>query len=241
MATEASKIPFVEAAAPATPAAGRVTIYSKIDGLMYSKDDAGTETLMSSGGVGSVATDVIWDAAGDLVQGTGANTAAKLASGADGTVLTGAGVGTAVAWEYPPGYRMDYAAITTGVTVASTTPGTGTTIVNGASVTYANIPYRVKFFSPSVNTPLATNGFVGIELYVDGTVVGTIGVVLSVLNTAAIRAPVNLEYIWTPSAGAHTVSIRAFRDTTGTGTAVVAAGASGSNVLVAAFVEVLKV
>jgi hypothetical protein len=41
-------------------------------------------------GVGSgntVATDTIWDAAGDLVQGTGADTAAKLTKGAAGTVL----------------------------------------------------------------------------------------------------------------------------------------------------------
>lgn len=37
---------------------------------------------------GSVATDAIWDAAGDLAVGSGANTAAKLTKGADGTVLT---------------------------------------------------------------------------------------------------------------------------------------------------------
>lgn len=36
---------------------------------------------------GSVATDAIWDAAGDLAVGTGADTAAKLTKGADGTLL----------------------------------------------------------------------------------------------------------------------------------------------------------
>jgi hypothetical protein len=45
---------------------------------------------------GSVATDAIWDAAGDLAVGSGANTAAKLTKGADGTVLTM--VAGAVAW-----------------------------------------------------------------------------------------------------------------------------------------------
>ena len=34
-----------------TPAAGKVNVYAKADGLMYSKDDAGTETLMSGGDV----------------------------------------------------------------------------------------------------------------------------------------------------------------------------------------------
>lgn len=37
---------------------------------------------------GSVATDAIWDAAGDLAVGSGANTAAKLAVGSEGEVLT---------------------------------------------------------------------------------------------------------------------------------------------------------
>jgi hypothetical protein len=82
MADSAVKIPFTEAAAPSTPAASKVVIYAKSDGLMYSKDDAGTETLMSGGaGGGSVATDAIWDAAGDLAVGSGANTAAKLTKG----------------------------------------------------------------------------------------------------------------------------------------------------------------
>lgn len=96
MATEATKIPFVEAAAPATPAASRVVVYAKADGLMYSKDDAGAETLMSGGSSGAVATDAIWDAAGDLAVGTGANTAAKMTIGAAGGAVSR--VNGAVAW-----------------------------------------------------------------------------------------------------------------------------------------------
>jgi len=45
---------------------------------------------------GGVATDAIWDAAGDLAVGSGANTAAKLAKGTDAQVLTM--VAGAVAW-----------------------------------------------------------------------------------------------------------------------------------------------
>lgn len=39
---------LTEAAAPSTPAAGTVAIYAKTDGLLYSKDDAGAESLLSS-------------------------------------------------------------------------------------------------------------------------------------------------------------------------------------------------
>src|SRR3990167_9845525 len=38
---------FAEGAAPSTPAASKVTLYAKTDGLLYSKDDVGTETLAS--------------------------------------------------------------------------------------------------------------------------------------------------------------------------------------------------
>lgn len=41
-----------EAAAPGTPAAGKVRIYAKTDGLFYSKDDAGVETVVTGGGGG---------------------------------------------------------------------------------------------------------------------------------------------------------------------------------------------
>lgn len=78
---------FAEAAAPGTPASGIVRIYAKSDGSLYQKDDAGTETGLAGGGGGSVATDTIWDAAGDLAVGTGADTAARLAKGSAGAEL----------------------------------------------------------------------------------------------------------------------------------------------------------
>lgn len=46
------KVILGEAAAPATPSAGEVKLYAKTDGLLYSKDDAGTETLVSGGAGG---------------------------------------------------------------------------------------------------------------------------------------------------------------------------------------------
>lgn len=43
-----SKVIFTENAAPATPATATVALYAKADGLLYSKDDTGTETPVSS-------------------------------------------------------------------------------------------------------------------------------------------------------------------------------------------------
>jgi hypothetical protein len=47
---------FAEAAAPSTPDASEVVLYAKTDGLLYSKDDAGAETLVSGGAGGSGTT-----------------------------------------------------------------------------------------------------------------------------------------------------------------------------------------
>ena len=55
-AIEIPKLLFDEGAAPSTPASTNVAVYAKSDGLMYSKDDAGTETLMSSGLAAGVAS-----------------------------------------------------------------------------------------------------------------------------------------------------------------------------------------
>lgn len=43
---------LVEVSAPSTPPSGLVFVYPKSDGLLYSMDDAGTETLVSSGAGG---------------------------------------------------------------------------------------------------------------------------------------------------------------------------------------------
>jgi hypothetical protein len=96
MATSAAYIDLDEGAAPATPATGKVRVYAKTDGSAYQKDDAGTETGLAGGGGGAVATDAIWDAAGDLAVGTGANTAAKIAIGAAGGAVSR--INGVVAW-----------------------------------------------------------------------------------------------------------------------------------------------
>lgn len=58
-AVDIPKLLFTEGAAPGTPASGKVHLYAKADGLFYSKDDAGVETVVTGGaGAGAVPTEL---------------------------------------------------------------------------------------------------------------------------------------------------------------------------------------
>lgn len=236
MAGEAVKVPFIEAAAPSTPAASRVVIYAKSDGLMYSKDDAGAETLMSSGGSGSVATDAIWDAAGDLAVGSGANTAAKLSIGAtNGMALQR--VSGAVAWALPPGFELDYAQITSPVTVTATSEGAADTVITGTSQAYAAEPVLLTFFTPFLQNGAFTT-FCIVYLYdvATSTVVGRLNRtdVINGDGTALFA-----QYRFTPTAATHQYRVRAYIDA---GTqANINAGSGGSAAYLPAFLRIVKV
>lgn len=65
------------------------------DGQEYVRKNNAWAVVTPSGG--DVATDSIWDAAGDMVIGTGANTAARVAIGANGYVWTSNG--TTASWQ----------------------------------------------------------------------------------------------------------------------------------------------
>lgn len=138
---EFPQVLFAEGAAPATPATGLVVCYVKADGLLYCKDDAGTETAYAAAGTALAdhladtadahdasavsvldtaavftATDVeaalkelydgiaaggipvtIIDAAGDLIVGSAADTATRLAIGNAGGHVSR--INGAVAWD----------------------------------------------------------------------------------------------------------------------------------------------
>lgn len=76
-AIDVPKLTWPEAAAPSTPASGKVVTYAKSDGLMYSKDDAGVEVLMSSGAASGIPA-TIFDAKGDLIGASAADTAVRI-------------------------------------------------------------------------------------------------------------------------------------------------------------------
>lgn len=224
-----------EGGSTATPAAAQVTVYAKANGLLYSKDDAGAETALG-GGAGSVATDVIWDVAGDLVQGTGANTAARLALGAVGTVVRS--TGTTNAYALPAGHEFDYAQITADASSTATTEATAVAIVTGAAVTYdGTTTVMVEFSCISMAPAAAAAATINIYLYDNGASIGQIG--LKTVETAgSSHTPVRLARRLTPSAAAHTYSIRA---SVSTATGTVYAGAGGLAANMPAFLRITKV
>lgn len=84
-----SKITLVEVAAPATPDSGKVALYAKSDGLLYSKDDAGAETLVSGGSGGGGTMD-------DFTVAADSGTPETVADGNTLTLAGGTGIDTVV-------------------------------------------------------------------------------------------------------------------------------------------------
>lgn len=74
---------------PAFGTAGRLFLATDTD-LVYRDTGAAWETFATraAAGGGAMASDALWDAVGDLAVGSGANTGARLAAGANGQVLT---------------------------------------------------------------------------------------------------------------------------------------------------------
>jgi hypothetical protein len=127
------------------------------DGQVLTADSAettGMKWATPSGGSGSVATDTIWDAKGDIAGGTGSNTAARLAVGTDGQFLTAdSAEATGMRWATLSGGGdavianplSQFAATTSAQLAGVMTDETGT----GALV-FANSPTLV---TPALGTP----------------------------------------------------------------------------------------
>lgn len=95
------------AARPAASAPPVGSIYSCSDhSLIYVTNGSAWSTWASLTGTGAMATDVLWDAAGDLAVGTGANTGAKLALGASGKVPQSNG--STLVYSAPTGLLLTY-------------------------------------------------------------------------------------------------------------------------------------
>ena len=226
-----------EGGSTSTPAAGRVTVYAKADGLLYQKDDAGVETLLASGASGSVATDAIWDAAGDLAVGSGANTAARLAIGAtNGMALRR--VSGSVAWDLPPGYEFSYIEFTSAVSITATTEGTANTVVTSDAVTYdGSTAILIDFFSYTAGPPSGGNNTLQLWLYDGASSIGTLGQINITNAAAANLKSLRLARRLTPSAASHTYSVRG---SVNTGTGTVYAGAGGTGNAVPGYIRITK-
>lgn len=207
------------------PAADYRRLFLGEDGLLHLKDSAGAVTDIAASG--AVATDTIWDAAGDLVQGTGANTAAKLGAGLAGQTLRSAGAAAANAWAYPPGYEFDYVQITSPVAVTALPAGTPDVCITGNAVTYDGATIvRIEVFSPSSYADNTALGELYLYLFDGATSIGLIAVMRSETTNRANQDIYGVRRL-TPSNAAHTYSVRATQSVT-SGDAQFGAGAGGT-------------
>ena len=135
-----------------------------------------------------------------------------------------------------PGTAWDYAQITSNVTVSAASEATATTVVSGSTITYDGTAVIVEFFAPAVYP--APNDLVSFWLYLDGSSIAHLGLLSATPTTGnGMIIPVTLRYMYTPTAGGHTFSIRASRSATN---ATIYAGAGGQGVYVPAFLRVTK-
>jgi hypothetical protein len=226
----------------AASVAGRF-YYATDTTLMYRDNGSTWDTL--GVGTGSIATDTIWDAAGDLVQGNGADTAVKLSAGATGKVLQAAGSSAAVAWKYPPGYEIDYVEFTSNVACTATTEATANTVVTSNAVTFdGSMIVNIEFFSIGVETP-AANVIGRLWLYekvgaAAAASIGEIGLLNGDGGTSSgiMRQSAHLVRRMTPTAASVIYSIRG---SVASGTMTVDAGAGGTATPFPGYIRITKV
>lgn len=164
--------------------------------------------------------------------------------GAFGTVLNNATSPAALLWGQPDDtHEFDYATTTSDTSITATTEATANTIVTGNAVTYDGItPVIIEFDSPGYQAPNVSAASMSFWLYDGASSIGFIGACNNpgtiAATVAGMRTTGVMKVRITPSAGAHTYSIRA-SVTSGTGT--VKAGAGGAGVVYPAFIRISKV
>lgn len=207
------------------------------DGDVLTK--SGTAAVWSTSTAGSVATDAIWDAAGDLVQGTGANTSAKLSAGTTGNVLTSAGAAAANTWKYPPGYELSYVEFTSSVSITNTSEGAADVIVTAASVTFDGTAVWIEGWAPFATASVGGTRLV-IGVLWDDTAGASIGKAPVLSDVSAANDEYGAFFFrrrLTPAAGARVYSWRAFATIA---TATIAAGAGGSGNYLPGYIRITK-
>lgn len=196
----------------------------------------------ASSRAGTGIPETLLDAKGDLIAASAADTAARLAVGADDTVLVAdAGAAAGVAWA---ALELAYAETTTNpVNCTASTEATATTIVTaGAVVVDGVLAVVVQFVTPLFGGTAVTDTCV-LALYdaIDGGAAASIGLIWQGKPSHAAGAGdcgFSCARRFVPIAGSHVFSIRGF--TTNPNTFSVYGGAGGVGVRMPCFIRVTR-
>lgn len=180
------------------------------DGLLHVKDSSGTVTSPYTGGSGSVATDTIWDAKGDLAGGTGADAASRLAVGSNGAILMAAsGETTGLKWV---ALQSDKVKRTAGdLTYTSAT----FTDVTSMSITLTTGARRCLIAVIATTKHSANTFGVALDINIDGTRQGTTtwGLIKAQASGNGYESPLAFTYLTDVlSAASHTFKLQAATD-----------------------------
>lgn len=223
-------------AASAADAAGRLAVGT--NGHVLTADSAqslGVKWAAAAAG-GGVAADTIFDAKGDLAVGTAADTAAKLAAGSNGQVLTAdSAQSTGLKWAAAAGggvTLLNYTEKTSDTTVSATVEGSPTTIITASAgvVVDGSTLICVEFYSANVNVG---STFLILNLW-DDTASANLGRIAGLTRVSTTDAVCVRRY-FTPAAGTRTYSVRGWR---GGSDGTVGGGAGGTATYMPAYLRI---
>ena len=136
-------------------------------------------------------------------------------------------------------YELAYTQFTAPVSITATTEATATTIVTASAVTFNGSTVAViEFCCPYVDVPAnAAGNTCSICLYDGAASIGILSVPGSASNVG-VFVPGSGQRVLTPSAAAHTYSIRAFRSNAN---CTIGVGAGGLGAYMPGFIRIRKV
>lgn len=135
------------------------------------------------------------------------------------------------------GKELDYVAFTSPVSVTGTSEGAANTVVTGSSISYDGATViQVEVYAPRWSC--GPSGTIVVDLYMDSTIQGRIGVFTSpAANASAAGGTLRSPHI-TPSNASHTFTIKAWR---GTADGEVTAGTGGTGAYMNGYIRVVRV